>query len=1433
MLILAVLGLAGAVYHYTRPATLARLILPRASDAIGGDVRASRIAFGGLSTIVLSDLSIRVPGWEGLAGEVLVSNRIEVNFSIPRLLFGDFFLRSVHVDELRLRLAESNDKLGQFSILALDPKPTDPEGGAPQRPALITVNDLVIENGVATADGYTELGQLRFTGGIQPSSESPTAFRLQLKGRPDDRGELLIAKIEGSFDPQTEAISVTCDDLEIDSRKLAVAPLSVRRWMEHFDVSGRVTRARFDTSPSGEPFALIDLRGAAVNLPVDSLSGGALANAWGGFARGKAVDLVTTPRMKLETGSLRLERNELHFEDVSGQLGAWKDDPRVIALPFKGDFKVRLPVESLPPFEWKQRDTWIENAARIAPFEISLEIPSFESPEPAEGAPDTLQLPRAAARLLEDFNITSWKIRVNTSIRRDPPSPEGVPGVVHSDGELVLERGSGAFEEFPYRLEQVSGRITFTDDNVLVERIEGVGAEGAKVAISGRLDGVSQGALIDLRIDCEDAPIDSQLFGAFEQAPREALQLLFDERAARQLGEAALLPDENLLVAQRAELTRLGDGPEHAERRARLERSRDAGAFRLGGRCGFEIRVFSEPGWGKPVEVTGHVDVRNAGLVFTRFPYPLRLEKGSFLVLDEAIEIVGDGITAVTPAGGLLTVSGKVEIPRLPDKSRGLRIDMRIKDSADALNPTLLAAIPHSVREVPMGWPGANLAPAGRLLSALGLSGDVALDGTVATDASGEERFDFRIDFRNGTAAPDEKGRAQLAEDGLPWPPEFVLTDCAASIELTPERAIVRDCTGRNGDGSISASTSAELEGPNRLIDLTLADIPIGRAFESYLAADPAEATKRFNRFQPSGAISGKIRRVVDEEGARTSGELTPSALEVTLDGTRARFERVSGAIAVGADGLRARDLEFRIVEGDQPGGSLRLGGPLSESEGGSEEKLTAVLTDCRIESALVREILTQRAKGVLDLLKSRNARGRFDATFESTTAEGRSSEHFSILPHELTLGQADSAIELAFQDGDHIRGDGADVAFELHGAIRGKHTGSLEAKGNYEARADNRLFASMRLLADGLSPALRDQLPPPLDMVARQRDVLASRRFELVIDDLGLRWPQNGNAAEPDLYTLRGLVRLEGGSFSAGTRFSEIDGDLPLRLRYEPRGATPIDFQATLNAKGGRVFDRSIGATTATLATRDGGRGFIVDGAGDVAFGRFDLNADLDFDKDSYRARVRVAETDYDALRTDAKPGEQATRNPSRLSGLVNLAGSLSGSAETRTGDGRVTIRNATLASMPVAMRVLQLTQLMLPMSSTISATDAEFTIRGNTADVSRVTMNAGTIDLEGKGTVDLPTFAVGLRLFAKGTIPIVSDVIGGVTSQIFAVDVSGTLAEPKASIAALPGISAAPEAPVSPVEPVSPPSDPPSQPKEGGDSGANPAQEPKKPQR
>jgi hypothetical protein len=122
-----------------------------------------------------------------------------------------------------------------------------------------------------------------------------------------------------------------------------------------------------------------------------------------------------------------------------------------------------------------------------------------------------------------------------------------------------------------------------------------------------------------------------------------------------------------------------------------------------------------------------------------------------------------------------------------------------------------------------------------------------------------------------------------------------------------------------------------------------------------------------------------------------------------------------------------------------------------------------------------------------------------------------------------------------------------------------------------------------------------------------------------------------------------------------------------------------------------------------------------------------------------------------------------------------------------------------------------------MLPISSTVSASQAMFDIEGNTAVVKSCTLAAGTIDLQGSGTIDIPTFGLGLRLFAKGTVPIVSDVIGGVTSSIFAIDISGTLAEPKATLAPLPGMS---EAPVPPTAAETPPS-----------AAVPPSEEPKKP--
>ncbi len=1415
-LLFALLVLGGLIY-LTRPSTLARIILPNLTSAIGGEVTASRVAMSGLNAIELIDLRIRAPGWDGVAGELVYADRIEVRFSLLSLLIGDLRLKSVQGDHVELRLAEAAEAPGTFSLFALKPdKGTDGGPSTPQRPSAVSIKELVLENGIRTRGQYRKLGDLRFQGELLPSSTSSSAFDFTLRGRPDAEGRLSVASITGSFDGATRAVSLAVDDLEIDGRQLAVAPIAVRSWTTRLGLEGRITEARFEYTPDQPPMALIDLEGVAMNVPIEGLE-----EEWSGFAQGHAIPLQATPRMTLRSGTLRLQRNEVRFEHVTGELGADEANNRVLPVPFVGACSVTLPTKSLPPFEWDTREAWFEEAARLASFTVDLAIEDFSLPEQKDGAPDTLQLPRAATKILSDFNITAWKLDLHTHAERGEPDASGNPAPLKSEGTLVLDEGSGAYEQFAYRLDEVAAVIKFANDALIVESLSGVAPGGAKASITGRLDGLSMGAEIDLRIHCDGAPIDERLFNAFEPAPREALELLFDARAARSLAEANLLPDETAIVSQRQELSRLGDDESVAATRARLQRSIDAGPFVLGGTAGFDIRVYSPPGWGKPVIVTGDVRVQNAGLLFGRFPYPLRLKEGALRVLDEAIEIVGDGLKATTPTGGELTVAGSVQIPRMPgvgdDSARGMRPLIEITDRNDALNPALLAAIPHAGDEMPARWPGLDLAPAGALLASLGLNGRVELSGLVDSDDEGRERFKFTVDFADGTAAPDAAGRAQLAESGLPWPPEFTLEHCSATLLLTPDRVVIEQCVGSNGSGKIAAKGFSELEGPNRSIELELQALPVGRAFEGYLSSDADEAAARFARYGPSGAIDGSIRRDVTATTAQTRGSLTPQFVELTLDGSRVRADRIAGRIAVDEHGLRADSLEFRLSEGNQEDGILRLSGPLGGSITGSPAgtptlpepaaappaaanpnpptdltQLDATLTAGRVESPLLRELLSTRAKGVIDLLRAKAAKGTYDAHYQSGEQE-----RFSAVPRTLAVGQPDQRVEFIFAPTDSIVGDANLVRFNLHGTLVGAHEGTLVTTGSFESGGDNRLSAALTLDAKTLTPALRVQLPPPLDTACEAIGLTASQRFALDLPDVALRWPSTGSAESPDIYQLRGTVQLAGGAFHAGPTVTDLDGELTMRFRYQPRAAQQADFTGTMKASGARVFDRPLGATTIDFKTEANGKVLALNGSGDVAYGRFDLLSSIDFDKDLYKARVRVADADFEVLRRDTPATGVTPRSDGRLSAVLQVAGSTSGAVDTRTGSGRVAIRNAELASMPLAMHVLQLTQFMLPVSSRITASTAQFELAGNTAKVTQCELIAGTIQLAGTGAVDIPTFGIGLRLFPRGTVPIVSDVIGGVTNTLFAIDVSGTLREPKAAIAALPGMSEVPTPP------------------------------------
>jgi hypothetical protein len=1482
-----------AGFVLTRPTVLAKFLLPAASRALGGTVTAARVSLDGLETLRLEGLTLRVDGWSGAAGEIATADDIRIRFSIWNWLTGHAAVESVVVGRLALRIAERESAPNQFSMLSLRPdlQSDEPSTGSTVAPS-IEINDLAVENGVVTADGYSKLGELRFRGTLKPSATAvPTAgnatptlatplltYAVELQGRPDAQGRIGIASIAGSYAPEAQLVSLQLKDLTIEDAQPPIAPLAVRAWTRRLGLEGRIRLARLDYAPTAAPSAELDVEGVAMDLPIDAIGDKAMEQNWSGLRNGVMVPMKCLPRLTVRRGTLRLTDDRVELLDVEGEMGARDASSGIIAVPFRCGLTLEIPRAQLPAFAWNTRDEWFAKAASIAPFRMDFSIPSFSSPQIQTGAPDTLQLPLAAAKVIADFNIHQWTLDVATRFERAAPSPDGTAAPFRSSGTLDLANCAGAYEEFPYPLEHVSGRIRFENDDLVIENITARPQDAAPVVLTGRLDGIATGAEIDLTIACQDALIDDRLFGSFEEGPRTALKFLFDERAHAQLARANLLPDSAALVTQRQQLARLAETEANAEERARLKRSVDAGAFALGGRCGFEVRVHSPAGFGMPIYVTGRVEVRDAGIVFARFPYPLRLKKGVFRLLDEAIEIDGDGLEAVTPAGGEFVVGGAVRIPRDGKGGRLLDPDLSIRGKNDVIQPALIAAIPPASDEPLAGWPGTALSPGGALLKALGLRGTVAIDGRVfskkSTDAHSnvttEEVYAFGIDFTNGVAAPDDEGRAWLDAQGLPWPPEFQLTACAAHLDIDPDRVSFKDCTGQRGDGRIVAHGFTLLDAPESEINLEMHALPIERAFEGYLSANPVEAHARFEKFKPTGSIDGAVRRLASAKGASTRGWLAPRMIEVTLDESRVRADRVAGNIVIDGTSYSADSLEYRLSQepakmpaNAQPdavaaakvldrawedAGLLRISGPLSARsiEASSQPSLFDVqLSGGRFSSPLLREILRAKSSALLDWMREANADGRFNAHYTSKNGPTQEDEAIEMDLIDLSLGKEEERIAARFESDAKITATSRSIVWDVTGQLDVDATSarSRAASGTIDASlnpgtaslgtitlrgqidvgnesAPSHLTGAIAIDSPKLTTGLRRFLPPPLDLGATSVDLVTNERFLLDLPEVEAMWggapiaqgvgveAASASDASLHMYRLRGQSQLTDARFSVGTSVTNFDGVMPLSFHYQPGTAQPIALHSVIQATQAIAFDKSLTDVAATLDSTSDGNGLRVSTSGSVAFGRFDLNATINFDTKNFALQTRLAGADFtsflesaSAPRTLGQQGQQGQQGPSAADGTIECAATLRGAIgstpeaiATRSGTGKLAIWNAPLANAPIALRALQLTQLMLPLDASLDQANAVFRIVGDDAQIETCELRSGMLRLVGNGTVDLPTFGVAMRFFPRGTVPIFSDVVGGVMNQLFAIDVQGTLGAPMTKVVPIPAVQTMP---------------------------------------
>lgn len=1426
----ATLAVVVGLFVLTRPAVLARLLAPALARAVGGEVTVRDVRIEAFHVVRAAEIAITAPGWSGEAAEVFHADDVRVSVSLPRLLLGSIRITELGFGRIRVRAAERGDGSGRYNLLDLRP---DLAGGdEPLRPIPIAIDALELETGYVDAAGaWTRTGARLFEGRLGPlPGQAPggAVFSFALTDAHGDGG------VFGTWDERTFAFSAAFGAFDFDGPWRELAPMRVRRILESLEFRGRVRGADLSWSPD-RPFAAeFELENVRLVLPSVDLD-----ERWA-RVRGDAIEPARgSPTIEVYSGRLRTEGSRITLADVHGSMSAADEREGALRVPGRIGLDLDLGAATEATVDWSDeeaRGRWVRDALRLAPFELNFAIDAFDASADAdegagEGAP-TLLVPRPVASALATFGLTSWRIDVTAKLSRGAPTrgADGAPiaAPIRSTGRAVLSNGSGAYRHFPYPLRDVRGHLSFQHDDASHERftvdhLTGVGPDGGTATIRGVVERPGPSPRIDLVLTATGFPIDQRLFDAFPPRQRASFERVFHRPSFDALVAAGLISrgadaqaDLDRLRRLRArlegELAAAADDAERARVRSELARAQRMGAarpFELGGRVDFECRIIRPFGDGPLLRVEGDVELERAGVVIADFPYPLLIAKGGFRFAPEGVRIAEPGLEAYTLEGGLIRLNGTVGLSRRPgDTEARLAPDLTLVGVDDRISERLLAALPppDSARD---GWPGTRLAPLASALRRVGLAADFDFQGRIAKldgadpDLDDPDRDDLDLDVWMTLALARgslDVGPPIEGDDG--WsdalPEGFSLSGLEGLVRIEPT-FVDLDLRARGPEGTGTVSAKGRLATEDRARDLTieLDAVAAGAWIEPLLAlpeddADPR--TRLWRGLAPQGTFDSRIRLTSDADGPdRIAAELMPRALRLgaaegpidarpTVDGGRLTLELDDGVGEIRFDALSADvDGGRVVVDGDARIEARRVGRLALEIRG----------SGVPFESRFVERILDATGGPPLaEPYRAAAPSGRFDGAVRAERPDAATplAWQATLVPRTLALSIGGARPEATFVDGGSVRIDARGITVESLVADVDGGRARLAGVVDLESSPRGARF-EYGLEAHSWTPAVATMLPPPL---SDAHSAIGFTAAPLALRDaaIELAWDPGLGIADPLRYALKGSLSFQDGIFSTGLDFRDVDGgatfDFILRRRSD--GTRDLAFLAGVDARSANLYRRRLSDLRADVALEQGGTVVGVrDISGTVGGGR--LSGDASFDLPSRRYAADIA---LDGARLEAitNPLVESERDRSSLDATVSIDG-IAGDERARTGSGRISIRNARMADAPITMRLLQLTQLSLPLTSSLHSADIDFLIRGPFAHFTSFRMASDGLELQATGHVDVRDFSIAANFRSRGRLWLVSDLLGAIGDQFFDIEVTGPLDAPNARLRALPGLS------------------------------------------
>ena len=1382
------------------------------ADLLGGDVSVSRARYLGDGRLELESVVLTAPGVTGPAATIAEIDHLEVQLDPVRLRRFNFVVDEVAIDSMLLRLSEEVDGRGRFNLTSL--RPVLEPGRRPQEPPQVGVEELRLEIGSHLGSAWNVRATRFFTCAFKPEAGGDGWYDLTMREVDPERGGAVQGGLDltGRLNARTLASTVSVDSLELNQDTYALCPDVVRVFWDRVAPEGRVHDVALTVTADGDFDAEFSARGVSLTLPIDT------AAVWARYERGDVEPATERRRMLVDSGTIRLSPRSLELDALEGVLGSAGTDEDVVGVPYRVD----MDISALESLVWSKRGQWLEDIARAAPFSLEL---ATENLQVGKDDGDAIELPMAVARALRILTLNEWTLSTRIAVARGQPTRvDGawVASPVTSEGYAEITDASGSYRLFPYHLDDLSAQLHFNQDKLTLDYVRGRGESNADVLLTGSILAPFNNPRIELALTGRDVPVSDRLQDAFGPKLYEVFDRLRDKEANQDLLDRGLV---------------------------------DPAEFQCAGKTDFDLSIVRarNTAAGTPddersdLSITGDIQMHDVGIVTRDIAYPLTVHRGLLRLRENQVQIAGidgaPGWEITTTQGGHGVVSGSIPLLNDADRTAGDDSDalvsgpggtLRLEIEEDVVSPVLMRAL-ERMGERPDGDATPNRTD---LLRQLKLQGQ--LDYVVELTGIGGETTGWKIDLdlagaRCDAAAVVTRASGRTAAD---TEANWAINDMVGTAQATSEE-LTLNVTGQLAaddglDPVDDKANAVRVIGtiglqPTHATDLTI-DVTNALIDEHPLDLVPEDAlatfTELFNSLQPSGMVDATIDwetpaaspEMIDA-GDMADPEITvniiPRSLSATLGDEPVRVTRTSGSIRYDDGQFTIDELGLTLTEQDGLTSVMLLRGAIpTGNDSGPPIAISGDFGDMRLSGPVMREVFRRSGKaGAVDFLTKHHVDANFDATFSFDKSRPEVDRlRLQAQPDDIVFRVNDTPFAFGLDAGSEVElrqrrliirnvvGADASRIVNLNGWI------GLGAQTEIDVVMD----LDGRLRSPQITAILPAALVTALDSIefeegkaSRLAGVhLQARQIlrEQVVDDevtMETQWS----------FLVDGRLVLSDASFRTVLPLTAVNGPFDFSLTRRP-GETPT---VTISAHPDRMtlYNQELTNIRTRLSLTDDLSRLAIRGlSADVGAGRITGGGSLELEASGeYAIGLQLAQVDlagfefsFDAPESDVSPDDETDAETPKdaprtfggeVFGDLTIAGRR-GDTTSRTGRGRIRVRDADLFSVPPILRAVQLFQAPVsPDEFDFLAT--EFFLSGDAIHFERIRFEATVDDqlvhsLEGVAVVDTNDLGISARFRSRSGIAVLREVIGAVGDLIARIEVGGTVFEPEARVVPLP---------------------------------------------